>query len=429
MDIRASATSQNLLFHTVPSTSAANSHSFLPSHSPHSLHFTVSQTLNLNLNLNLNLSFSETNFSSPTTAMAGSLLPSLARAPLNPSRLSNFPSLTTHHHSIPLKPSLLPLLPSLAKPTRLNFSLFNNPSLSSLHHRFKPNYALDSDTPYSAHLGSEKIRAAEEWDSLTAKFAGAANLPFLLLQLPQIILNSRNLIAGNKSALLAVPWLGMLTGLLGNLSLLSYFAKKKEAEAILVQTLGVISTYVVIVQLAMAEAMPFPHFIVTSVVVGTGLILNFMNYFNWLHPGIWRFWEDLTTIGGLSVLPQVMWSTFVPFIPNSILPGAIAFVMSVIAVVMARTGKLSEKGIKLVGSMSGWTATLLFMWMPIAQMWTSFLNPENIKGLSAVSMLLAMIGNGLMIPRALFIRDLMWFTGATWASVLHGWGNLVCMYL
>jgi hypothetical protein len=47
----------------------------------------------------------------------------------------------------------------------------------------------------------------QEWDSLTAKFAGGANLPFLLLQLPQIILNSRNLLAGNKAALFAVPWL------------------------------------------------------------------------------------------------------------------------------------------------------------------------------------------------------------------------------
>lgn len=41
--------------------------------------------------------------------------------------------------------------------------------------------------------------------------------------------------------------------------------------------------------------------------------------------------------------------------------------------------------------------------------WTNLLNPDNIKGLSAVSMLLAMIGNGLMIPRSLFIRDFMWY--------------------
>ncbi|RZC73911.1 hypothetical protein C5167_049391 [Papaver somniferum] len=361
--------------------------------------------------------------------MAGSLLPLLARAPLNPSNrlFTNYPSFITSSSSSSssLNISLKPTFPSSV--SKLNLSLYK----PSLNRRLKPNYALDSDTPFISNQGSEKIKNSqefEEWDSLTAKFAGASNLPFLLLQLPQIILNSQNLIAGNYSALSAVPWLGMLTGLLGNVSLLSYFAKKKETEAIVVQTLGVISTYVVIVQLAMAGSMPLPFFIVTSAVVAAGLSLNFMNYFNWLHPGIWRFWEDLTTVGGLSVLPQVMWSTFVPYIPNSILPGSIAFVMAITAVIMAQTGRLSEKNIKIIGSLSGWTATLLFMWMPIAQMWTSYLNPENIKGLSAISMLLPMIGNGLMIPRALFIRDLMWFTGSSWASVLHGWGNLVCMY-
>lgn len=34
----------------------------------------------------------------------------------------------------------------------------------------------------------------------------------------------------------------------------------------------------------------------------------------------------------------------------------------------ARIGKLSEEGTKLVGALAGWTATLLFMWMPVAQM-------------------------------------------------------------
>lgn len=271
-------------------------------------------------------------------------------------------------------------------------------------------------------------KAFEEWNSLTANFSGAANIPFMLLQLPQIILNARNLLAGNKAALLAVPWLGMLTGLLGNLSLLSYFIKKREKEAIVVQTLGVVSTYVVISQLAVGEAMPMPHFIAISVVVATGLVLNFLNYFNMLNAGLWRFWEDVITVGGLTALPQVIWSTFVPTIPNSILPGTIAFVVGVAAVVMARMGKLSKQGVKFVRAISGWTATLLFMWMPVSQMWTNFLNPDNIKGLSASSMLLAMIGNGLLIPRALFIRDFMWFTGSSWATLFYGYGNLVCLY-
>lgn len=99
---------------------------------------------------------------------------------------------------------------------------------------------------------------------------------------------------------------GMLTGLLGNLSLLSYFARKREKEAMLVQTLGVLSTYVVISQLAMAGAMPLPHFTATSVIVVSGLVLNFMNYFSLLNAGIWHFWEDFITVGGLSVLPQVI---------------------------------------------------------------------------------------------------------------------------
>lgn len=98
---------------------------------------------------------------------------------------------------------------------------------------------------------------------------------------------------------------GMLTGLLGNLSLLSYFAKKRETEAVLVQTSGVISTYVVILQLAMAQAMPLPQFVATSVVVALGFVLNFLNYFSRLDESLWRLWEDFITIGGLSVLPQV----------------------------------------------------------------------------------------------------------------------------
>ncbi|XVF30586.1 hypothetical protein REPUB_Repub16aG0071100 [Reevesia pubescens] len=344
------------------------------------------------------------------------------------------------HSSLVFRNCPLPscLLPSKSFSLQLNGSEntlnvlgLSQYSFLSVTHRVGPIRALDSDVPHPLHKGSVNFKTTksyEEWDSLTAKFAGAANIPFLLLQLPQIILNARNLLAGNKTALLAVPWLGMFTGLLGNHSLLSYFAKKRETEAVLVQTLGVVSLYVVITQLAMAEAMPFPHFVATSVVVGAGLILNFLNYYGMLNLRIWQFWEDFTTVGGLSVLPQIMWSTFVPYLPNSTLPGAIAFVLAVAAVTMAHMGKLSEKGVKFMGSISGWTATLLFMWMPVSQMWTNFLNPDNIKGLSAFSMLLAMIGNGLMIPRALFIRDFMWFTGSTWATLFYGYGNIICLY-
>ena len=72
---------------------------------------------------------------------------------------------------------------------------------------FSMHYIFLKSIKLKRSVKSEKSLAFEQWDRLTAKFAGAANIPFLLLQLPQILLNARNLLAGNKTALLAVPWL------------------------------------------------------------------------------------------------------------------------------------------------------------------------------------------------------------------------------
>ncbi|KAL8498154.1 hypothetical protein ACS0TY_021476 [Phlomoides rotata] len=122
--------------------------------------------------------------------------------------------------------------------------------------------------------------------------------------------------------------------------------------------------YVVILQLAMAEAMPLPHYNTTSIVIASGLVLNFLKYFHLLNDQIWRFWEEFITIAGISALPQVrichlkkllrftwksyelasllcllvltqvMWSTFVPYIPHTVFPGLISFLTAVVAVLM-----------------------------------------------------------------------------------------------
>lgn len=71
-------------------------------------------------------------------------------------------------------------------------------------------YRLTDDEQEEEGKGKGLGQSGEElvrWDALTAKFAGAANVPFLLLQLPQIVLNCRNLMAGNSRALFAVPWI------------------------------------------------------------------------------------------------------------------------------------------------------------------------------------------------------------------------------
>lgn len=267
------------------------------------------------------------------------------------------------------------------------------------------------------------------WDSLTEQLSASATFAFLPLQLPQIILNYKNLTAGNTAALSAIPWTGLLTGLLGNLSLLSYFAGKKERGATIVQAVGVLSTFVVLVQLAIAGAMPAPVFTATAVAVVVGLILNFLNYHGLLSTGVWRTWQEIITVGGVSVLPQVMWTTFEPYVPSSILPGTIFLVLATAAVVLGRLEKLPKQMSKFMGGVAAWSATLLFMWSPVAQMWTNLINPANIRGLSVLTILLAMAGNSLLLPRALFTRDLMWFTGSSWGALMQGWAILLSMYL
>ncbi|CAM6100960.1 unnamed protein product [Calypogeia fissa] len=288
---------------------------------------------------------------------------------------------------------------------------------------------LEAEASALADEWLEPSGAFSEWDATTARLADSATAAFLLLQLPQIILNTQNLLAGNSTALFAVPWMGQLTGLLGNLSLLSYFASKKERGAMVVQAVGVVSTLVVLSQLAIAGAMPTAAFTVTASAVGVGLVLNFLNYNNKVSPEIWRVWGEAVTIGGVTVLPQVMWSTFEPYLPQSTLPGTIFGILALTMIILARLGKLPPKAKNIIGAISAWTATLLFMWAPVAQWWQNYLYPANIKGLSVFTVLLAMVGNSLLLPRALFTRDLMWFTGSGWGTMFQGWGILVSMYM
>lgn len=277
--------------------------------------------------------------------------------------------------------------------------------------------------------GQSKSSTYQFWDSLTEQLSASATFAFLPLQLPQIILNYRNIVAGNATALAAVPWTGLLTGLLGNLSLLSYFAGKKERGATVVQAVGVISTFIVLVQLAIAGSMPAPVFTATAVAVVVGFVVNFLNYNGLLSASIYRVWQEIISIGGVSVLPQVMWTTFEPFVPPSILPGTIFLVLATIMVILGRMEKLPKQMSQFMGGVAAWSATLLFMWGPVAQMWTNFINPANIRGLSVLTILLAMAGNSLLLPRALFTRDLMWFTGSSWGALMQGWGILLSMYI
>lgn len=220
-----------------------------------------------------------------------------------------------------------------------------------------------------------------------------------------------------------------LTSLMGNLSLLSYFVSKKERGASIVQAVGVFTTLIVLLQLTIAGAMPLDVYAATVIACLVGFVLNTLNYTDLISDGVWKAWLEITCIGGVYVLTQVVWSTFVPYLPRSKLPGIVSAVLILVLIELARWGQLPSVLLDIAGGISGWVATLLFMWSPVSQLKTIIRNPANLHGLSVFTILLALIGNGLLIPRALFIRDLMWFIGCSWGSSVQGWGILLSMYI
>lgn len=64
---------------------------------------------------------------------------------------------------------------------------------------------------------------------------------------------------------------------------------------------------------------------------------------------------------------------------------------------------------------------------PLVQV-SNFSNPSTLEGVSMASLLLGMLGNGLMVPRALFTGDRIWFIGVGWGP-LTGWVQLLSLYV
>lgn len=59
----------------------------------------------------------------------------------------------------------------------------------------------------------------------------------------------------------------------------------------------------------------------------------------------------------------------------------------------------------------------------------NFSDLSSLAGLSLGTMLLALVGNAVCIPRALFTRDPAWTFGSTWGCLLMGWAQLLSLYL
>lgn len=341
--------------------------------------------------------------------------------------------------------------------------------------------AYDDDLPEfaDARIPTWVTLTRRRWSQVTMSAASAATVPFLFLTMPQIAKNASLIAAGRPEALAAIAWQGQVAGLLGNLLLLSYFTDKGELSASVVQGVGVCATASLLTQICAAGHIPVPPFLAAAAAVVAGVAVSLARllgkcgpvdengvpcvgnvqcnlgsfdayddvdadsdadvffararvFFGDFGNTLWSVYQGVLGVVGLAALPQVGLQSLLPAEAAAklgVLPGLVGGCAGVGLVVLGRLNLLPPALATAWGRLSGWTATLLFMTMPVAQLAANFSRPATLAGLSVWSPLLAMLGNALMVPRALYTRDVIWVTGSTWGCVLAGWGVMLSLFL
>lgn len=280
------------------------------------------------------------------------------------------------------------------------------------------------DAGASEEQSSTLVAEDPRWqrmDKLSRLAVNLATFAYLPLQVPQIV---KNFQAKDRTDLAGLAWQGTTTGALGNLLLCTYFASKREWAAVRVQAIGAITNFAVVVQIWHAGYCPQIPFFVFLAIIGVGLVIPSLKAVRCLPERAFSAWQEATTAIGLGALLSLVGSTIVP--DNDVVLGATGLVgvLVMLVLLVLRPPKL----VPLLGRLSGWLATYLFMFMPVPQVIENLLDHEKAKSFAIGFAVLAAIGNGLCTSRALFTKDSVWFTGAIWGTLVGGWLTAMSVY-
>jgi hypothetical protein len=135
---------------------------------------------------------------------------------------------------------------------------------------------------------------------------GFSSLPFTFIVVPQVLQNYANIQAGQLSALAAISWIGWVAGLAGNALMCTYLASKREATAVNVQLIGIVSNVVVLSQLWYAGVMPLQAFagvLAASTAISVAGLLQSRGK---MTDRSWLPFEALVGAVGVGAAPQVL---------------------------------------------------------------------------------------------------------------------------
>lgn len=250
------------------------------------------------------------------------------------------------------------------------------------------------------------------FDRMTDLAVNLATFAYLPLQVPQIIKN----FGASDAELGKLEWQGIAAGALGNLLLCTFFAGLGEWSAVRVQAIGAITNFIVVTQIYSPGFVPPVAFFVLTGVIVVGLTLPLLLALKVLPGKVWTTWQEGTTAIGLSALLFSLSATATHNNVVIMVVSVVGFAVAAVPLVLRPPALMP-----LMSQLSGWLATLLFMFMPLPQIFAHFRDYDSAKSFSMGFVILGTIGNGLCISRALFTKNAIWFTGAVWGTIVGAW--------
>ena len=318
------------------------------------------------------------------------------------------------------------------------------------------------------------VPQGDTWERWSRLLVSLSIIAFLPLQLPQILRNAAVIETHDPlqiAQLQVIPLLGYASGMMANLLLMSYLADRQEFWGTIVQALGVITSGIVVTQLFGVGLVDPGLFTTIALGVGVGLIFNFgrlwiprspltetqspvdLNSIN--APGspdhteetpfdrYWSGWQNGLNVVGLTLFPLILTAqlqnSLFPDLPLEIGIGSASVLLGLSSTTLLGSSQwqpssthplwLSVQGFTQIlqrqwSSLSGWTANILFMFGPAAQLINNLAEPDSIAALSLPTQFLSVFGNLLILARSgtLWVQghDRVWAVGGFWEVTVRG---------
>jgi hypothetical protein len=310
--------------------------------------------------------------------------------------------------------------------------------------------------------------STHRWERFSQIMVSLSILAFLPLQVPQIWRNFSAITSQDPTTiahLQVIPVLGYVSGMVANLLLMCYLADRQERWGAIVQCLGIVTSGIVVTQLfSVGLVRPI---LFAGLILGMGLGMSF----NILQLGrsqdqtpsdspstfdrLWGIWKNGLNIVGLTLFPWILtWQLRESLLPNLSPTLSLGFGLAGSGVLLGLSSTaLLENRLPPAWSehpllsplenllqlfqrywavLSGWTANLLFMFGPAAQLMANVVHPDSIAALALPTQFLSAFGNLLILTRSgtLFIQghDRVWAVGSFWEVTVRGLVFLTIAY-